>query len=155
LPQEIGEGGDVTDFFARLGKSKEGFLKLMELAKPAPQKKEVPPPFNLPKSPGPDSLLRQRVMRIKSQVPIAKVIGQYIKLQVSGENLTGLCPFHDDHNPSLMVYPGTSTFHCYGCGKHGDVISFLREIANLSFNQALDALEQLKSQYESESQQNH
>src|SRR2546430_2872442 len=39
-----------------------------------------------------------------------------------------LCPFHDDKNPSLAVYPQTATFRCYGCQKYGDVITFVREV---------------------------
>jgi len=154
LSEEVGHSGDITDFFVRLGKSKEDFLKLMEQAKPAPPKPEPPVPENLPRVQSQDSALSQRIMDIKHQVPITKVIGKYIKLQATGDKFIGLCPFHEDHNPSLTVYPATGTFHCYGCNKHGDVITFLREIANLSFSQALDALDQLKLQYESEPQQN-
>jgi DNA primase len=55
----------------------------------------------------------------------------------------GLCRFHEDHNPSLAVYPATGTFRCYGCQKHSDVISFLRETEQLSFSEALDALDHL------------
>lgn len=46
----------------------------------------------------------------------------------------GLCPFHDDRTPSFTVYPNSGKFHCYGCGKHGDVISFLREKEGFNFN---------------------
>ncbi len=152
LPEEVGPNGDVTDFFVRLGKTKEVFLRLMEGAKPAPPKPEVPIPENLPKAPQEISPLSQRITELKKTVPIAHVMGQYIKLQAAGDKFIALCPFHEDHNPSLTVYPLSGTFHCYGCNKHGDIITFLREIASLSFSQALDVLEQLKSDYEARPQ---
>jgi DNA primase len=61
----------------------------------------------------------------------------------------GLCRFHEDHNPSLAVYPERGTFRCYGCLKHGDVIHFLREMEQLSFSEALDALDQSQAVSES------
>jgi len=155
LPEGVGKGGDVTDFFVRLRKTRGDFLRLLEEAKPAPPKPERPIPKNLPTSRIQDSLFSQRVNQIKSQVSIDKVIGQYIKLQSSGNSFVGLCPFHEDHNPSFTVYPSSGTFHCYGCNKHGDVIKFLQDIDNLSFSQALDALDQIKAQHESGIQQNH
>ena len=143
LPQEIGEGGDVTDFFAHFKHSREDFLKLLEEARPAPPlgKSIASPPVNAPIANSAYPPFGGRVERIKRAVPIAKIIERYVTLRPSGKSLTGLCPFHEDHNPSLVVSPTTSTFRCYGCGKHGDVISFLQEIENLSFNQALNALD--------------
>jgi DNA primase len=149
LPNELGEGGDVTDFFVRLGRTREEFVRLLQEAKPAPPEPEAP--RYVPKTPKSDSLGRQRIERVKSLNPIVQVIGQYVELRPSGVNLVGLCPFHEDRIPSFTVYSATGTFHCYGCGKHGDVISFLREREGLNFNQALDALDRYSSQHESES----
>jgi DNA primase len=150
LPQEVGDGGDVTDFFVRLGRSREDFLKLLQEAKPAPPEPEVR--RVVPKTRASDSVPRERIERIKNDNPIAQVIGQYVQLRPSGSNLVGLCPFHEDRIPSFTVYPATGGFHCYGCGKHGDVISFLREKEGLNFNQALDALDRYASQHGGESQ---
>ncbi len=147
LPQEVEHGGDVTDFFVRLGGTRDDFLKLMSEAKSPAPRAEAPPPANLPRSTGANPLLRDLVRRLKRDVPITKVIGEYIRLQPSGEDFVGLCPFHDDHKPSLMVYPASGMFHCYGCCKHGDVITFLQEIDNLSFSQALAVLERFDNQY--------
>jgi DNA primase len=144
LPAEVGDAGDVTDFFVRLGKSREDFEKLMDTAMPLPPS---PPSEKLqpPKASSLDPELRQRVTRIKSDVPIAELIGQFVKLQrYDGDYLIGLCPFHDDHNPSLAVYPAKGTFRCYGCFKHGDVITFVRETEHLSFSQTLDRLDAFK-----------
>src|SRR5262249_57967856 len=99
-----------------------------------------------------NSVERERVERIKNENPIVQVIGRYIELQSSGQNLVGLCAFHEDRIPSFTVYPATGKFYCYGCGKHGDVISFLRYREGLNFNQALDALDRSSSQHGGEPQ---
>src|SRR5262249_40815295 len=148
LPTEVGEGGDVTDFFVRLGRNREDFLKLLQEAKPAPPEPEVRRFVH--KTRNMDS--RDRVERVKNENPIAQVIGRYIELRTSGQNLVGLCPFHEDRIPSFTVYSNTGKFHCYGCGKRGDVISFLRYREGLNFNQALEALDHSSSQHERESQ---
>jgi len=148
LPRDVGEAGDVTDFFVRLKRTREDFLKLLQEAKPAPQALEIP--RFVSKSRNGES--RERVERIKNENPITQVIGRYVELRPSGVNLVGLCPFHGEHVPSFTVYPNTGKFHCYGCGKHGDVISFLRSKEGLNFNQALDALDHSSSQHERESQ---
>lgn len=139
LPEEVGEGGDVTDFFVRLGKTEQDFLSLLEWARPA-EPLSVPEFIPLPTR-RPSAALYQRIDRIKSRVPIAKLIGRYVQLRRSTNTFSGLCPFHEDHNPSLTVYPATRTFHCFGCRKRGDVITFLMEIERISFTQALDALD--------------
>lgn len=61
---------------------------------------------------------------IKTRLSIQKVLKQY-DLQPDKHDML-LCPFHDDHNPSLKIYPETNTFHCFGCGKSGDVIEFIQ-----------------------------
>jgi len=148
LPKEVGEGGDVTDFFVRLQKGREDFLKLLQEAKPAPPAPEIP--RVVPKSRGGDS--RERVERVKRSRPIAQIVGQYVQLRPSGNNFVGLCPFHEDRIPSFTIYPATDTFHCYGCGKHGDVISFVGWIEHLNFGQVLDALDRFNYQHGAESQ---
>jgi DNA primase len=150
LPDEVGEGGDVTDFFVRLGRSREEFMKILEEAKPAPAEPEPETPRFAPKSRNGDS--RDRIERVKNDNPIVQVIGQYVELRPSGANLVGLCPFHEEQIPSFTVYPDTGRFYCYGCGKHGDVINFIREKEGLNFNQTLDALDRLSSRHESGSQ---
>ena len=151
LPEEVGGGGDVTDFFVRLGRSREDFLKHLQEAKPAPPAEPEVRRYLL-RTPKLDSASRDRVERVKNENPIAQVIGRYIELRPSGHNLVALCPFHEDHIPSFTVYQDTGKFHCYGCGKHGDIISFLRFKEGLNFKQALDALDRFSSQHGSESQ---
>ena len=139
LPDEVGEGGDVTDFFARLGRTDEDFRALLAQAVSVPPR---PATDSRDREPRPaDSPLRQRIERLKDIVPLAEVVGRYVELQGSGNALTGRCPFHKDEVPSFTVYQETGTFYCFGCGARGDVIDFLRAIERLRFHEALDALE--------------
>jgi DNA primase len=143
LPPEVGESGDVTDFFVRLGRAREDFALLVEHAQPAPpeEKRETPP------SPRPHarSATDDEVRRLKSLVSIEQIIGRSVPLHRSGQNWTGRCPFHDDRQPSFVVFPQTQTFYCFGCQEHGDLITFLMNTANLTFPEALDVLRQLSS----------
>lgn len=140
LPKEVGESGDVTDYFVRLKHSPEEFVRLLEAAHPTkPLARQERPP----RSPtqGTDSLLVNRIQRIKSAMPIAEIIGQYVDLRLSGRTFLGRCPFHDDRTPSFVIYPHSETFHCFGCRAHGDVISFVQQMEGMTFNQALEALD--------------
>ena len=69
---------------------------------------------------------------------IVDVVGGYVRLtKKSGSNLFGLCPFHSEKTPSFSVAPDKQIYHCFGCGKGGSVISFIMEIENLSFPDAV------------------
>lgn len=74
---------------------------------------------------------------LKQRIPIEEVIGQYVPLIRQGHYYTGLCPFHDDHHPSLAVYPERGTFCCFACGERGDVIRFRMLIERISFREAV------------------
>ncbi len=154
-PQEIGEGGDVTDFFVRLKRQREDFLKLLRNAKPATFSSARIESAIKPEMQSLDSLLAQRLQRIKTEVPIERVIAEYIQLRPSGKNRVGRCPFHDDRNPSFTVYLQSNTYHCFGCKAHGDVIAFVRAMEGLSFAQALEVLDQLTSHNAERDQKNH
>jgi len=72
---------------------------------------------------------------------ISDVVNGYVKLtKRSGSNLFGLCPFHSEKTPSFSVSPDKQIYHCFGCGKGGGVISFIMEIENLSFPDAVHFL---------------
>ncbi len=71
---------------------------------------------------------------------IVDVISDYIKLTKKGRNYFGLCPFHGEDTPSFSVSPEKQIFHCFGCGKGGNVTSFIMEIENLSFIEAIKHL---------------
>jgi DNA primase len=78
--------------------------------------------------------------RILAAVPIESYIGRFVKLKKSGKGYIGLCPFHGEKSPSFHVRPDTGRYHCFGCGKDGDVFSFVMEQNGLGFAEALDEL---------------
>ena len=84
--------------------------------------------------PFPDSFLQE----LSDRNDIVDVVSSYVRLtKKSGANLFGLCPFHSEKTPSFSVSPDKQIYHCFGCGKGGSVISFIMEIENLSFQDAV------------------
>jgi DNA primase len=75
--------------------------------------------------------------RVKQQADIVRVVGEYVRLKKSGQNFTGLCPFHGEKSPSFAVHPVKQIFHCFGCGKGGDVFSFVMEMEKCQFPEAV------------------
>ena len=141
LPDEVGDGGDVTDFFVRLGRSREEFVRLLEAAQPLSDEQRAQGPTRQP------AVARAahdgEVDRLKSSIAIEDLIARYVELYTSGVNYRAKCPFHEDHNPSFVVYPKTQSFYCFGCREHGDVLSFLMRQERLTFPEALNALRKL------------
>lgn len=79
--------------------------------------------------------------RIKDAVPIFDVVSSYVRLKKSGSgDYKGLCPFHTERTPSFNVNTKTDSYKCFGCGKGGDAISFVREIENVTFQRAVQIL---------------
>lgn len=86
-------------------------------------------------------MTHQEINNIKqSALQIEEVIGRYVQLTRKGKSLLGLCPFHEDHHPSLSVNPEKQYFTCFACGEKGDVIHFLQKIEGLSFGEAMKKL---------------
>ena len=77
------------------------------------------------------------IEKVKSALNIVNVIETFTHLHKTGANYKGVCPFHDDHSPSMVVSPSRQTYHCFVCGASGDVISFVQHHLNLSFIEAL------------------
>src|SRR6202051_3847684 len=71
--------------------------------------------------------------RVKQQADIVRVIGEYVRLKKSGQNFTGLCPFHAEKSPSFAVHPTKQIYHCFGCGVGGDVFKFVMEMDKVAF----------------------
>jgi DNA primase len=138
-PEEIGEGGDVTDFFVHLGRRREDFLSLLEAAQPLPPARPQPPLVR------PSPRDRSQIEQLKSRIPIQDLVSRYVPLRPSGANFTGCCPFHDDRKPSFVVYPRTQSFYCFACQAHGDTFTFLMKKDQLTFPQAVETLKQLAS----------
>ena len=75
--------------------------------------------------------------QIVDKADIVNIISQYVKLEKKGNNYIGLCPFHDDKNPSMSVSSQKKVFKCFSCGTAGDVVSFVSKIKNISISDAL------------------
>jgi DNA primase len=78
--------------------------------------------------------------RVKQQADIVRVVGDYVSLRKSGQNFTGLCPFHSEKTPSFAVHPTKQIYHCFGCGVGGDVFKFVMEMDKISFPEAVRAV---------------
>jgi len=141
LPVEVDHGGDVTDYFVRLGNSRADFLQLLEATRPLveQEKEESAVQRSRHREHNPSG----EVAELKALVAIDRLVARYLSLRPSGVNFVGRCPFHDDHDPSLVVYLRTQSFYCFGCRKSGDAISFLMEMERLTFREALNALRDL------------
>ncbi|MFD1038507.1 DNA primase [Virgibacillus byunsanensis] len=74
---------------------------------------------------------------IRKANDIVDVIGEYVQLKKQGRNYFGLCPFHGEKTPSFSVTQEKQIFHCFGCGKGGNVVTFLMEMENYSFHEAI------------------
>jgi len=74
---------------------------------------------------------------IKDRLTIDDVVGSYVKLEKSGKNFKARCPFHNEKTPSFYVTPDKGIFKCFGCGKGGDLFSFIQEIERVEFREAL------------------
>jgi DNA primase len=75
--------------------------------------------------------------RVKQQADIVRVVGEYVRLKKSGQNFTGLCPFHSEKTPSFAVHPVKQIYHCFGCGAGGDVFKFVMEMDKCDFPEAV------------------
>ncbi len=80
------------------------------------------------------------VNRIRDAIDIAEVIGDSVRLVKRGPRYVGLCPFHDEKTPSFTVTPDRGSWYCFGCGKGGDVFSFVMEKEGLNFREAVEYL---------------
>ncbi len=80
------------------------------------------------------------VAEVRAAVDMADLVSQYTPLRKSGSRLTGRCPFHDERTPSFSVNAVDKLFYCFGCGKGGDAISFVRELEQLDFAEAVEWL---------------
>ena len=80
---------------------------------------------------------RATVDKIIDAAQIVDVVGEFVTLRKSGVNYKGLCPFHDDRNPSFMVSPAKNICHCFVCGKGGTPAGFLMEHEQITYPEAL------------------
>ena len=77
---------------------------------------------------------------IKSKLPAIDVVGETVALKRAGTVYKGLCPFHAEKTPSFIVTPERETWHCFGCGEHGDIFTFVMRRDGLDFREALERM---------------
>lgn len=77
---------------------------------------------------------------VRDRNDIVDVISPYVDLRVRGSLATGLCPFHNEKTPSFTVYVNTQSYYCFGCGSGGDAITFIKNIENLDYTEAVTML---------------
>jgi DNA primase len=80
--------------------------------------------------------------QIKDRISIVDLVAESIPLKKAGRNFKGVCPFHNERTPSFVVSPERQIWHCFGCGKGGDIFTFMMELDHLDFPEALQLLAQ-------------
>jgi DNA primase len=85
-------------------------------------------------------ILDDDVARVREATDLVALASEHVALKRVGRRFTGLCPFHTEKTPSFSINPELGLFHCFGCGKSGDAITFVREVEHLDF---VDAVERL------------
>jgi len=80
------------------------------------------------------------VFQVQQANDIVDVVSEHVSLKKKGREMLGLCPFHDDHRPSMNVNPQKQIFKCFACGAGGDVFKFVQMRENLTFPQAIERL---------------
>ena len=84
------------------------------------------------------------IQELLSRTDVVEIVGRYVQLKKGGANFMGLCPFHGEKSPSFSVSPAKQFYHCFGCGKNGNAISFLMDHAGMTF---IEAVKDLAQQY--------
>ena len=80
----------------------------------------------------------EEVARIREEADIVEIISDYIPLTQRGKNFFGVCPFHQDHSPSMSVSREKQMFKCFSCGAAGNVFKFVSEYENISYMEAIE-----------------
>ena len=80
---------------------------------------------------------QEKLMEIRERADIVDIISLYVPLERRGRNYFGVCPFHDDHNPSMSVSPQKQIYKCFVCGATGNVFTFVMEYEQISFLEAV------------------
>ncbi len=84
-----------------------------------------------------NTLSQEQIAEIRNSVNIVDVISSYVSLVPHGKNYFGVCPFHDDNNPSMSVSPDKQIYKCFSCGATGTVFKFIMDYENVSFPEAV------------------
>ncbi len=84
-----------------------------------------------------NTLTQEKISEIRNSVNIVDIISSYIPLTPKGKNFFGVCPFHDDTNPSMSVSPAKQIYKCFSCGATGNVFKFIMDYENIPFLEAV------------------
>ena len=84
------------------------------------------------------------IQELLARADVVDIVGRYVQLKKGGANFMGLCPFHGEKSPSFSVSPAKQFYHCFGCGKNGNAISFLMDHAGMTF---IESVKDLAQQY--------
>jgi len=79
----------------------------------------------------------EKIREIRNSVNIVDIISKYIPIEQKGRNYFAVCPFHDDHNPSMSISPEKQIYTCFVCGAHGNAFNFIMDYENISFYETL------------------
>jgi DNA primase, catalytic core len=79
----------------------------------------------------------EEITNIRNRADIVEVVGRYVSLKKQGRNFVAVCPFHDDHNPSMSISPEKQIYKCFVCGAGGNVFTFVQNFENVSFQEAV------------------
>ena len=80
------------------------------------------------------------IKTLKDEVNITDLISSYIPIQKSGKNYKARCPFHEERTASFYIYESTQSYHCFGCGKNGDIIQFVQDYEHVDFKEAVEKI---------------
>ncbi|MBK9189863.1 MAG: DNA primase [Phycisphaerales bacterium] len=80
--------------------------------------------------------------KVRAATDIVRLVGEHVALKPKGREYVGLCPFHDDHSPSMNVVPSKQIFHCFVCGSGGDAFTFVQKLHRMEFREAIEYLAQ-------------
>ena len=83
------------------------------------------------------------IEEIRNSIKLSSIVQNKVKLIKKGKNFVGLCPFHNEKTPSFNILDDEGFYHCFGCGAHGDLISFIRNTENLGFIEAVEKISSL------------
>ena len=86
---------------------------------------------------------REELEALRAHADIVDVIGHYLPLQRKGKVYKALCPFHDDHDPSMQIRPDRQIYKCFVCGNGGDVFSFVQNYEKIAFPEAIQRVAEL------------
>ncbi len=92
----------------------------------------------------PMSIPQTFIQELLARTDVVEIVGRHVQLKKAGANFMGLCPFHGEKSPSFSVSPSKQFYHCFGCGKNGNAISFLMEHVGMNF---VEAVKDLAGQY--------